>query len=161
AKPADTAHGCPALLNSEKAAVCGTASHPPILGAPSSIIARQRIGWRLRQHYGRNKERSHNIRREAHRKASLVVTLTYTCRPMFIPGIGLWSNSRLFSGTTIRRCAKQQRPFLAIIVFEAQAISGRRLRQGSSQSNSGHNWQRRATPHAVYQERQNSLHTLL
>src|SRR6185369_904178 len=66
AKPADTAHGCPALLDSEKAAVCGTASHPPILGAPSSIIARQRIGWRLHQHYGRNKKRSHNIRREAH-----------------------------------------------------------------------------------------------
>ena len=70
AKPADTAHGCPALLNSKKAAVCTTASHPRILGAPSSIIARQRIGWRLRQHYGRNKERRHNIRREAHCKAS-------------------------------------------------------------------------------------------
>ena len=32
AKPADTAHRCPALLDSEKAAVSGTASHPPITG---------------------------------------------------------------------------------------------------------------------------------
>jgi hypothetical protein len=98
AKPADTAHGRPALLDSEKAAVCRTASHPPILGAPSSIVARQRIGWRLHQHYGRNEKRSHNIRREAHCEPSYVVTLTYTCKLIFIPGIGLWSNPRLFSG---------------------------------------------------------------
>ena len=51
--------------------------------------------------------------------------------------------------------------FLAIIVFEARAISGRRLRQGFSQSKSDQNSQRRATRHAVYQESQNSLHTPL
>jgi hypothetical protein len=48
---------------------------------------------------------------------------------------------------------------MAIIVFEARATSGRRLRQGFPQSNSDRNSYRRATRHAVYQESQNSLHT--
>ena len=51
--------------------------------------------------------------------------------------------------------------FMAIIVFEARAISGRRLRQGFPQSNSDRNSQKRATRHAVYQESQNSFHTPL
>ena len=68
AKPADAAHGRPALLNSEKAAVGGTTSHPPILGAPSRIVTGQRMGWRLHQHYWCNKERGH--RRETHCESS-------------------------------------------------------------------------------------------
>lgn len=46
-------------------------------------------------------------------------------------------------------CGAAPRAFLAIIVFEARAISGRRLRQAFSQSNSDQNSQRRATRHAV------------
>jgi hypothetical protein len=69
AKSTDAAHRCPALLNGEEAAICATASVPRILSAPTSIVAGQRIGWRLRQHY-----RQHNEGRyfgcEAHCKAS-------------------------------------------------------------------------------------------
>src|SRR4029078_13028360 len=59
------------------------------------------------------------------------------------------------------RCSAAPCFFLAIIIFEARAISGRRLRQGFSQSNSDQNSQRRANRHAVCQESQNSLHTPL
>src|SRR5262249_54033825 len=48
AKATDSAHGCPALLNGEEAAICSSPSITRILGAPPSIIAGQRISWRLR-----------------------------------------------------------------------------------------------------------------
>jgi len=46
-----------------------------------------------------------------------------------------------------------------IIVFEASAISGRRLRQGFPQSNADAHSHGRATRHPVYQGSQNSFHT--
>jgi len=48
-----------------------------------------------------------------------------------------------------------------IIILEARAISGQRLRLGFSQSNSERHSQRRATRHAVYQVSQNPFHTPL
>jgi hypothetical protein len=47
AKSTDAAHGCPALLKGEEAAIGATATPARILGAPSSIIAGQRVGGRL------------------------------------------------------------------------------------------------------------------
>ena len=49
AKSTDAAHGCPALLNGEEAAI-GAARTRRILGTPSSIIAGQSGGGCLRQH---------------------------------------------------------------------------------------------------------------
>jgi hypothetical protein len=69
AKSTDAAHRCPALLNGEEAAICGSPSSTRILGAPSSIIAGQRIGWRLRQYDCQHNERRY-FSREAHCKAS-------------------------------------------------------------------------------------------
>jgi hypothetical protein len=125
AEPTDTADGCHALLNCEKAAVRSTASHPPVLGAPSRVITRQRIGWRLHQHCGQYKERRHNIRREAHGKTSQVVTRTYTSRLMFIPGIGLWSNSTPPIKSWMRhRRAKARRPADGQVRHEFSSIAG-------------------------------------
>jgi hypothetical protein len=60
AKSTDAAHGCPALLNGEEAAIGATASGTRILGAPSSIIAGQSAGGRLRQRRRHNDERRYS-----------------------------------------------------------------------------------------------------
>jgi hypothetical protein len=75
-KSTDAAHRCPTLLNGEEAAICGAPSLTRIFSAPTSIVAGQSGGGRLRQHY-----RQHNEGRyfscEVHCKASeLLLKLT-------------------------------------------------------------------------------------
>jgi hypothetical protein len=68
----DAAHGCPALLNGEEAAIGATDTAAPtrILGAPSSIIAGQSGGGCLRQHRWHHDERRRNLGHNAHLQTS-------------------------------------------------------------------------------------------
>jgi hypothetical protein len=70
AKSADAADRRHALLPGEKAAI--RAAQTVIDGAPSSIIAGQSGGGRLRQHYWHHNERRHNLGHKAHLQASSV-----------------------------------------------------------------------------------------
>src|SRR5258707_6654562 len=55
ARPADAAHGCPALLDGEEATIRGTARIAAIDGAPGVGIVGQVVGTRWRAHKnGRN-----------------------------------------------------------------------------------------------------------
>jgi len=85
AKSADAAHGCPALLNGEEAAICSSPSTTRILCAPSSIIAGQRIHWRLRQHHCQRNECRY-LSREAH-CSLLVVTRNNNVGSHFFPAL--------------------------------------------------------------------------
>ena len=85
AKSADAAHGCPALLNGEEAAICSSPSTTRILCAPSSIIAGQRIHWRLRQHHCQRNECRY-LSREAH-CSLLVVTRNNNVGSYFFPAL--------------------------------------------------------------------------
>jgi len=87
AKSTDAAHGCPALLNGEEAAICSSPSSARILRAPSSIIAGQRIHWRLRQHHCQHNECRY-LSHEAH-CSLLVVTRNWLCN--HIHGNGMCS----------------------------------------------------------------------
>ncbi|MGA7099015.1 MAG: hypothetical protein WB019_01950, partial [Pseudolabrys sp.] len=60
AKSTDAAHGCPALLNGEETAIGGAPGFTGILRAPSSIIAGQSAGGRLRQRRWHNDERRYS-----------------------------------------------------------------------------------------------------
>ena len=92
AKPTDAAHSCPALLNSEEAAICATATTRRILGAPSSIIAGQSVDGPLRQQRRHHNERcENNFGCKTHcRPPDKIYTLQLiSIRPR---GIGPWSN---------------------------------------------------------------------
>src|SRR5262249_13448954 len=71
AKSTDAAHGCPALLNGEEAAICATPTFTRILGAPSSIIAGQSGGGRLRLQHCHQHGRRQNL---GHRASLLEIT---------------------------------------------------------------------------------------
>jgi len=73
AKSTDAAHGCPALLNGEEAAIGATATPTRILGAPSRIITGQSGGGRLRQHRWHHDERRKNLDSETHPQALLLL----------------------------------------------------------------------------------------
>jgi hypothetical protein len=78
AKSTDAAHGCPTLRKGEEAAIGTTETTIAVrvLGTPSSIIAGQCAGGRLRQHYRHHYEGRHNFAVKAHGRLFLVIEIT-------------------------------------------------------------------------------------
>jgi hypothetical protein len=69
AKSTDAAYGCPTLRKGEETAIGTTETTIAVrvLGTPSSIIAGQSAGGRLRQHYRHHYEGRHNFAVKTHR----------------------------------------------------------------------------------------------
>jgi hypothetical protein len=83
AKSTDAADRRRALLPGEKAAI--RAAQTVIDGAPSSIIAGQSGGWRLRQDCRHHDERRYNLSSETHPAGSPIIYWNNTVHPSISP----------------------------------------------------------------------------